>query len=52
MLQREGIFSKDKDAPDAKRSSMLCVFIYKRALCFDKYLYPFKSEINLMELNC
>ena len=27
---------------------MLCVFIYKRALCFVKYLYAFKSEINLM----
>ena len=27
---------------------MLCVFIYKRDLCFVKYLYDFKSEINLM----
>ena len=32
---------------DAGRSSMLCVFIYKRDLCFVKYLYDFKSEINL-----
>ena len=27
---------------------MLCVFIYKRELCFVKYLYDFESEINLM----
>ena len=27
---------------------MLCVFIYKRDLGFVKYLYDFKSEINLM----
>ena len=27
---------------------MLCVFIYKRNLCFVKYLNDFKSEINLM----
>ena len=27
---------------------MLCVFNYKRALCFVKCLYAFKSEINLM----
>ena len=33
---------------DAERSAMLCVFIYKRDSCFVKYLYDFKSEINLM----
>ena len=25
---------------------MLCVFIYKRDLCFVKYLYDFKAEIG------
>ena len=27
---------------------MLCGFIYIRAVCFVKYLYAFKGEINLI----
>ena len=48
VLQRAGIIfcRKMKVHSGAKRSSMLCVFIYKRDLCFVKYLYDF--EINLM----
>ena len=41
-------YRKLKVQCDVKRSSMLCVFIHKIALCFVKHMYAFKSERNLM----